>query len=660
MRKICTVLFFCLFCCMAEAQYKQLTNIPSVYIETFDRQIITSKTEYKLCKITRVDNGWIDVFDSVKIRGRGNASWGFPKKPYRLKFPKKVKLLGKGFANAKNWVLLSNGGEKLMLRNALNSYVGKLNGLPFNPSCKFVDLYMNNRYRGTYQITDHLDVRKHRVEIEEQDTVVTSLLTNITGGYFLEADGYTDPDGIYFSTPSGTNVRIHSPKKDVINTRQLNYIKNFMKRFENTLFGKNYLDSKRGYRQYIDSTTLLGWYLSSEIGSNFDLFHSTYFYKKRKDNHIYFGPLWDNDLGYNHDSRYGDETETLMANVAYGSSKWFQQIRTDPWFRRACANQFSHLYENGLDSLMFHYIDSVVNEIHPSVDENFKVWNIRAIVHSDMVVFDTYDEYVDDIKKFIVNHNKFLYRTFKRQDPCIFIPDTSLNYVFANKRFSNAVVGLTDSTTEDAQPCLRRANAGQMAQQWKIRPKGNGTYIICNARTGLALADLGSKQSSRTSLSLAKPAKKDSTLLWRFVPQTENCINLQNVYTKRILTNYNSFSNDGNTIYGYMTNRMDSVNASRLWTALPVVAAPSPDGIDCLQVPSDYRLVYNSDKQLRFVAADPAVLVFKASVYDLNGFLHGTFRGDEDFDMARLPGGTYIISWQADGRSHSTKIYKTD
>lgn len=654
-------MLLCLFCCMSKAQYKQLTNIPSVYIETFDHRIVSSKTEYKLCKIVRVDNGRIEVFDSVKIRGRGNASWGFPKKPYRLKFPKKVRLLGDGFANAKNWVLLSNGGEKLMLRNALNSYVGKLNGLPFNPSCKFVDLFMNNNYRGTYQITDHLDVRKHRVEIEEQDTVVTSIRTNISGGYFLEADGYTDPDGMYFQTPSGTNVRIHSPKKDVINTRQLNYIKNFMKRFETTLFGKNYLDKKRGYRQYIDSTTLLGWYLSSEIGSNFDLFHSTYFYKKLKDDHIYFGPLWDNDLGYNHDSRYGDETETLMANVAYGSSKWFQRIRTDPWFKHACANQFSHLYENGLDSLMFHYIDSVVNEIHPSVDENFKVWSIRAIVHSDMVVFDTYDEYVEDIKKFIVNHNKFLYRTFKRQDPCIFVPDTSLIYIFANKRYSNAVIGITDSISDDSQPCLRRIETGQLAQQWSIRPCGNGTYTICNVRTGQHLADLGDKKTSRITLSMVKPAKKDSTQLWLFVPQTAKCINLQNAYTKRILTNYNSFNNDGNNIYGYMTNRMDSVNDSRLWAPIPLARIPDyPDGIEHLKVPVDYKLVYGSNQQLHFVASEPSALIFRANVYDLNGLLRGSFRGDEAFDMSRLPGGTYIISWQAAGRSHSAKIYKSE
>ena len=659
MRKPLFISFLCLFCAIVKAQYPQLTNIPTIYIETFDHQEITSKTEYKLCKIIRTDNGNTEVFDSVSIRGRGNASWGFPKKPYRIKFPKKTKFLGQGFANAKNWTLLSNGGEKLMLRNGLNSFVGMLNGLPFNPACKFVDLYINNSYRGTYQISDHIDVRKHRVDIEEQDVAVTSIATNISGGYLLEVDGYTDAGETYFQTPSGTNIRVHSPKTDVINTRQLNYITNFMKRVENTLFGSNYLDKKRGYRQYVDSTTLLGWYLSSEIGSNFDLFHSTYFYKKRNDNHLYFGPLWDNDLGYNHDSRYGDETETLMANVAYGSNKWFQQIRTDPWFKRACANQFSHLYENGLDSLMLHYIDSVVNEIHASVDENFKVWNIRAIVHHDMVIFDTYDEYVADIKKFIVNHNAFLYRTFKRQSPFLFVPDSNSNYMLLNKRFPASVIGIVDSTAEETQPCLRKMDVTQLAQQWEINQLDNDNFTICNARSGLALTDGSGRSSSRAIPTLTSPIKGDSTQMWRIIPQNDGFINLLNVHTQKVLTNYNSINSDGNSIYNYISSRLDSTSENRLWSVMRIAKKNAmPDAVNSLKAQADYRLVYSNNSQLHFVASDLSALIFKARIHDLNGRLWGTFRGDETFDMSSLPGGTYIISWQADGRNRSAKIYK--
>ena len=268
---LCIFFFLHPFLKSAEVEtqkYSQLTKIPTVYIETFDGADVTSETEYKLCRLMRVDTSKVEIFDSVSIRGRGNASWGFAKKPYRIKFAHKEKFLGDGFANAKNWTLLSNDGGKIMMQNGLASFVGRLTGLPFNAACKFVDFYLNGEYLGTYQISDQIEVKKYRVDIEEQDTVVTSRLTNITGGYLMEQDGYTDANATYFTTPNGGHIRIHSPDEDVINTRQYSYIKNFLTTVENNLFSSDYLNSRRGYLQYFDSTTLVGWYLASEIAAN--------------------------------------------------------------------------------------------------------------------------------------------------------------------------------------------------------------------------------------------------------------------------------------------------------------------------------------------------------------------------------------------------------
>ena len=83
---------FFLLCVLVEltrANYTQLTNLPSVYINTFDGLPINSKEYYLYCRIIWVEGDSIRKFDSVQIRGRGNASWGFPKKPYRIKFKKK-------------------------------------------------------------------------------------------------------------------------------------------------------------------------------------------------------------------------------------------------------------------------------------------------------------------------------------------------------------------------------------------------------------------------------------------------------------------------------------------------------------------------------------------------------------------------------------------
>ena len=164
-----------------DAEHVRLTNLPHIYINTFTGRPVTSKTTTVLARMWYVDEqDNIAFYDSLEIRVRGNSTATLPKRPYRLKFQNKVKLLGKGFANAKKWTLLANHGDKTLLRNALTSQMGRFAGLPFNPAAKFVDLTLNNQYQGNYQLSDQVEVRPHRVDIAEQDYPLEDD-SNITG-----------------------------------------------------------------------------------------------------------------------------------------------------------------------------------------------------------------------------------------------------------------------------------------------------------------------------------------------------------------------------------------------------------------------------------------------------------------------------------------------
>lgn len=664
MKTFITTLFIFLFLLpslnraeVLKEKYPQLTKIPTVYIETFDGGSITSKTEYKYCRLIRIDSSNTEFFDSVSIRGRGNASWGFAKKPYRIKFAHKERFLGKDFANAKNWTLLSNDGGKIMMQNGLASFVGKLTGLPFNAACKFVDFYLNGEYLGTYQISDQIEVKKHRVEIEEQDTMVTSPLTNITGGYLMEQDGYTDADATYFTTPNGGHIRVHSPDNDVINSKQYNYIKNFLATVENNLFSNNYLNSREGYLQYFDSTTLVGWYLASEIVANMDIFHSTYFYKHRDNNHLYLGPLWDNDLSFNNAINFGDQTKVLMANQAYGYSQWFQRIRTDPWFNKVCAQHFCRLYEGGLDSLMLHYMDSVLDEIRPSVDLNYKRWKIWQLYNQDYYIYTTYDAVLEHVREFIVEHNAFLYRTFKHHDPSILSLKPDCNYLITCKRATTTLIGVSDSTATQTQACLRSRVDGQLAQQWTIEADGP-YFTICNALSGLALSDLEDDQGA---FDVAPLQKGNSAQLWELIPRTEGYYNLKNVASEMILTNHAAMTNDGNLLFGRAPSSVDSTSLDRLWRLESVQKhSDIPSKVLSAEAATDYALAVNAaTHKLHFVTENLSNLIFKAYIYDLQGRYRGSFRADEEFDLNKLSGGTYLVSWQFAGQCHSAKFYYT-
>ena len=290
--------------------HTRLTNLPHIYVNTFGNVGIWSKTEYVYATMYYVDeNDNVLQYDSLQIRGRGNSTWNMAKKPYRIKFHQKEKFLGKGYANAKNWTLLANAADKTMVRNAITSEMGEWLGLKFNPAHKFVDFTLNGTYQGTYQISDQVDVRPHRVNIIEQDYPLTSE-SDITGGYLLEVDGFHETPN--FSTRHGVYVTIHYPDDDEIVTSQINYIRNYVNEFESALFSSDFTDPELGYRAYVDSLSLINWFLATELCGNIDGYFSTYFYKNQQDSLLYFGPLWDYDIAYGNDRRKGDTSQMLI------------------------------------------------------------------------------------------------------------------------------------------------------------------------------------------------------------------------------------------------------------------------------------------------------------------------------------------------------------
>ena len=124
------------------AQLPQTTNIPTVSIHTTNAQDVVDRVTYIKGIITIVsDNGKSVFTDSLEIRGRGNFSWNFPKKPYRIKLYNKASLLGMP-STSKNWTLINNYGDKTLMRNLLAFDLSQRFEIPYSPSGNPVDLYL--------------------------------------------------------------------------------------------------------------------------------------------------------------------------------------------------------------------------------------------------------------------------------------------------------------------------------------------------------------------------------------------------------------------------------------------------------------------------------------------------------------------------------------
>ena len=682
--KRCTFLLLLFWALVASAQddrHVRLTNLPHVYINTFTGNSITSKTVMVYARMWYVDEeDKVTFYDSLQVRVRGNSTASLAKKPYKLKFHEKVKLLGKGRANTKNWTLIANHADKTLLRNALTSLMGERAGLKFNPAAKFVDVTVNDKYVGNYHISDQVDVRPHRVNVVEQDYPLTET-SNITGGYLLEADGFKDfvngTSGFYTSR-SRVPVRIHYPDEDDIVRKQLSYIQSSVQDFETRLFSRTFDDSLTGYRPRVDSVSLANWYICTEISANVDGFFSTYFYKQQDDDRLYWGPLWDYDIAYNNDNRSDrggtNNTERqLMKDVGYGSSgggcrEWLAQMWNDPWFARLINRRYRELVNDGLEQYLNEKIDSLTALIDESQKLNYERWGINTRVLRERVLYSTYDQYVDDLRTFLHRHMDYLTTAFAAMlpDSQPVEPEKKEPDFKADHQSYYAIVNAKTGTCFDVQMqtgeiCAWERNADSDTQQWYIQNLSNGYLFITNRATGQALADPTADGSTATTMTgstlcLAEADSTDYHQQWDFVRQDNDLYNLISRWSQHAANLNGGNSANGTPILSYTSDERNASSTNRLWRI--VKAGDVPDtAIDKLQ--GDYALAYDPVLQrLHFGADSPESLTFKVVVYNSSGRHIGVFPASDDFSLLPYPAGLYIISWSSGQRQHSVKLVK--
>ena len=400
-----------------DSQFYQVTNLPTVVINTKDALEVESK-EYEITSTVYVvgnEGQYMHSDTKTGIRGRGNASWNFDQKPYRLKFDKKVQLLDAP-AEAKKWTLLSPYGDKSMMRNILAFEISRRVGAKYTPYCQPVDVIFNGEYRGYYQLCDQIDVREGRVDITEMKREDNDTQT-ITGGYLIEIDAYASKEKSYFWSNKGIPVTIKSPDDDKITEQQKQYIKDCFNNLETKVFSDNFLHEDWGYHKYFDIDSFLKHFIVGELSGNTDTYWSTYMYKERGDDKFYTGPVWDFDIAFDNDSRTTDELnnpsdfiyDSGLASFAGGEKmRQFvnQIIKKDPTARARLREMWAELRNSGVitPESMVQYVDDTEALLDQSQRLNFKRWNnLNFKVNMNFQALGSYPAEVDVVRKYI-NH----------------------------------------------------------------------------------------------------------------------------------------------------------------------------------------------------------------------------------------------------------------
>jgi spore coat protein CotH len=155
----------------------------------------------------------------------------------------------------KRWLFLAEYSDKTMLRNTITFEMGYLSRLEWTPKSTFAEVYINDEYNGTYNITEKVEEGSNRLDIGDD-------------GFLLEIDQLDrqDPEDVYFYTDKFL-VAIKEPNLDR-DDEQYNYIKRHINEFEAALFASDFTDPENGYTQYIDVDSFVDWYLINEITKN--------------------------------------------------------------------------------------------------------------------------------------------------------------------------------------------------------------------------------------------------------------------------------------------------------------------------------------------------------------------------------------------------------
>ena len=375
----------------------QVTNLPTVSIHTLNGEIPYDKEHQIVSQLTIIsDDGTKLLSEPGTTRERGNASRGFPKKPYRIKFDKKQQVLDAP-GKAKKWTLINNYGDKTLMRNLLAFDLSQRLGMPYTPYGTAVDVLLNGEYKGCYQLCDQVQVHKNRVNITEMTSSDNTGIA-LTGGYFFEIDAYADQEKSWFRSNNRNPVTIKSPEEDSITTQQKNYIRAHFNKMESQ------------WESYLDLNTFLRHFLVGELSGNTDTYWSVFMYKERDDDMVYTGPVWDFDLAFDNDQRtYPVNRKSDYIYRSGGSCAGSMKSFVDNIVVRhagAKSQMLSIWDEARRGGLTETHLVSLVDSLETALDHsqrlNFMRWPImNQYVHQNPKTWGSYKSEVENVRRFM-------------------------------------------------------------------------------------------------------------------------------------------------------------------------------------------------------------------------------------------------------------------
>lgn len=292
-----------------------------------------------------------NITTRVQVRGRGNSSWYPEKKPYRLKFDKKISLFG--LQKAKSWCLINNVFDVTLMHNTVGSYAAELIGMHYPWHTVPVDVMFNGRYRGSYILTEKIGINAGSVDIDEKNSVM------------WEMDGNFDEDPKFMSPLLSLPVMLKDPDMD--STTFLSWKEDFLAMEKAMVEGDPW--------EKIDKTSFIKYLIINNLALNYEVTYprSVFLWKQGAEGKYHFGPVWDFDWAFG--KEYPDfmkDRQDYSAGLLYGYS-WMDRLVETPGFIDDMRVVWDDFYHNHFPALL-QYLEQYHQRIEPSQGWDMQLW----------------------------------------------------------------------------------------------------------------------------------------------------------------------------------------------------------------------------------------------------------------------------------------------
>lgn len=366
---------------------------------------ITSRNYYLKAYFRITGHGaYYDFTDSVQIKGRGNNSWNYDKKSYRLKFHQKVKPFG--LTKGKSWVLLASPQHGSLMTNAIAMKIGQLINAPYTNHVIPAELYINGKYQGSYIFTENIGLSNNSVDVDEE------------AAYMLELDSYYDEEFRFRSSYSNLPVNIKDPdlmedEIDKVGTSLLesmlndnchnsipsqnlpgssligsvisnykaqdivfNTIKEQFNRLDSIVYNNGNLS------EVLDLDAAARFVFVNDLAFNREILHpkSTFLWKENilsKDSKFILGPVWDFDYAFGYvDKKYfmNVAQNPLIVNGELAGCRFFTALWQNREFQRHYYKVWREFIEKECIKEVLEYVDDYYSFVKESYDNNAKEW----------------------------------------------------------------------------------------------------------------------------------------------------------------------------------------------------------------------------------------------------------------------------------------------